>query len=98
MSRFAGRRTDGTPKSEADEYEVCQLCGQAFDKRIGLQVLWHEIPDHKPLAEGRQLIRDEVIPLLPQDLFDALYGPPERRAKARSVYRGINIADLKGRA
>ena len=37
-------------ENEADHFYICQHCGQAVDYRRLGDVLYHDEPDHKPLA------------------------------------------------
>jgi hypothetical protein len=40
-----GKPADGLP----EHFEVCPLCGQAFDARLLERVLYHNQPVHDPL-------------------------------------------------
>ena len=43
-----GKRVGGDPISEADNFQVCPGCGQAFDRRELAQVPYHDQPGHPP--------------------------------------------------
>lgn len=43
-----GRRHGPPAVSEADHFNVCPVCGQAFDMRRLEEGLYHATPDHKP--------------------------------------------------
>lgn len=43
-------RLDGVePAHEAEHFELCPICGQAYDCRNLGQVLHHDQSDHKPI-------------------------------------------------
>ncbi|WP_254018585.1 hypothetical protein [Mesorhizobium escarrei] len=44
-----GKRHGPPAKDEAEHFEFCPICGQAFDKRNLGEVLHHYLPDHEPL-------------------------------------------------
>lgn len=37
---------------EADHFQTCGTCGQAFDRRYLGVVLYHELPDHPPMRRN----------------------------------------------
>lgn len=43
-----GRRQGPTAVSEAEHFNVCPVCGQAFDMRRLEEGFYHAIPGHKP--------------------------------------------------
>jgi hypothetical protein len=44
-----GEREDAVVTHESEHFEVCPVCGQAFDLRDLAQVLHHDQPEHEPL-------------------------------------------------
>lgn len=46
---ITGKRIGGEPSSEAEHFETCTTCGQAFDMRDLGQVFHHNVPGHKAL-------------------------------------------------
>lgn len=44
-----GRRDDGEPAQESEHFEICPVCGQAFDARVLALAIYHNQPKHEPL-------------------------------------------------
>ncbi|UCI22648.1 hypothetical protein FJ970_32475 (plasmid) [Mesorhizobium sp. B2-1-8] len=44
-----GKRHEGEPDDEDENFYICKVCGQPVDMRDLRQVIWHEQPRHKPL-------------------------------------------------
>jgi hypothetical protein len=44
-----GTDIEGEPENEADNFEICPHCGQAFDRRDLDQVLHHDQEEHEPI-------------------------------------------------
>lgn len=90
--RFYAKRLGPRVTSEADHMEACKLCGQFFDSRKVPEMLWHEIPGHPRWNMSREVQMEDVYYFLPPELFDHFFRlKGERKPKARSFYRGINI-------
>jgi hypothetical protein len=90
--RFYGRRVGPRVTSEADHVEQCKLCGQFFDRRKAPEMLWHEIPAHPRWNMSREVQIEDVFDYLPPELFEHFFQlKGERKPKAQSLYRGINI-------
>jgi hypothetical protein len=47
-----GKPDDGEPVNEAEHFEVCPVCGQAFDARLLELVIYHSQPVHEPLPKN----------------------------------------------
>jgi hypothetical protein len=43
-----GTPDDGDPASESEHFEMCPVCGQAFDVRVLELVIYHHQPEHEP--------------------------------------------------
>jgi hypothetical protein len=43
-----GTPDDGEPANESEHFEVCPVCGQAFDVRMLELVIYHIQPVHEP--------------------------------------------------
>lgn len=48
-TRITGMRIDRNAADEAENFYLCETCGQAVDMRDLVQVLHHEEPDHEPM-------------------------------------------------
>jgi hypothetical protein len=46
---ITGEPEGGEPADEREHFEVCPVCGQAFDLRNLDQVIHHGRPDNQPL-------------------------------------------------
>jgi hypothetical protein len=44
-----GKSDDGEPANEAEHFEVCPVCGQAFDVRVLELVIYHAQAVHEAL-------------------------------------------------
>jgi hypothetical protein len=44
-----GTRDDGEPADESGHFEVCPVCGQAFDRRVLELAIYHNQPVHEPM-------------------------------------------------
>lgn len=42
----------GEPASEAEHFEVCPVCGQAFDVRVLELVIYHAQPVHEAMPQN----------------------------------------------
>lgn len=49
MEVIRGTDADGEPENEADNFYICEICGQAVDMRHLEQVLHHEKEGHEPI-------------------------------------------------
>jgi hypothetical protein len=49
MPEIRGTDADDEPANEADHFEICPVCGQAFDRRDLDQVLHHDEDAHDPI-------------------------------------------------
>ncbi|GFE79204.1 hypothetical protein GCM10011487_12040 [Steroidobacter agaridevorans] len=47
---IVGHAAEGDAQDEADEYEVCPVCGEAFDRRLLQEAMYHfESDNHERL-------------------------------------------------
>lgn len=44
-----GNPDDGEPADESEHFEVCPICGQAFDVRVLEMVIYHAQPMHEAM-------------------------------------------------
>jgi hypothetical protein len=82
--------------------EACKHCGQWFNRLKLFEVMWHEIPEHERWTESREIAMDDIVTYSPPDLLYAFIPdlaaqvhPDHPRPKAGSIYRGINVLDVK---
>lgn len=50
LNALPAKRVGGEPDDEVEHFFVCGHCGQAVDYRRLGDVLWHDQPEHEPLA------------------------------------------------
>lgn len=77
MTRIMGKQTGGSEiTNEADHFEVCNICKQAYDRRDLQLVMYHLKEGHKPLPEGSRELHLEDLEGLTSARRIAVYPPP----------------------